>query len=99
MRIQFETISGSHYEIKETSDGKFIRRTNPDAAKRADGEFVRLHGHFPSPIEEGFPAILELDSLRDYGPDGAGARAEDTDRTTIRSTSMVTQVWTEGEAA
>lgn len=99
MRIQFETISGSHYEIKETSDGKFIRRVNPDTAKRADGEFVRLHGHFPSPIEEGFAVILELDSLREYGPDDDDTRAEDTDRTTIRSTTMVTRVWAEGEDA
>jgi len=79
----FHTETGSTYEMK---DGK-IRRINPEASKRADGEWVTL---LNDPyIEVGVSALLVLEPLSGYGPDDYGV--EDGGVTT-RRTSYVTSI-------
>lgn len=85
--MKFTTVSGSEYEIK---DG-FVRRINPLAGKRADGEWVKL---IQEPvIEVGESAILRTESLRKYGPDDYGTPDDQADDVTTRVTSTVTGVW------
>lgn len=79
----FHTETGSTYEIAESK----VRRVNAEAAKRADGEWVRL---LNDPwVEVGFSVLLVLEPLSGYGPDDYGF--EDGLLTT-RKTSRVTSI-------
>lgn len=95
--IRFTTESGSVYETKRRysleGDGDhidYIRRVNPDAAKRADGEWVRLYGHYPNPLQVGSPAFLQMEGLSKYGPDDEGTHGSPLG--TQRTTTVVTSV-------
>ena len=87
--LRFTTESGSIYEIQTTSTGaERVRRINPDAAKRADGEWLSIIQR--SPIQIGSSALLNLESLSPYGPDDEGQ--EVAGGITIRRTSPVTNI-------
>ena len=76
---RFTTESGSVYEIRNTPwDYQEVRRVNPDAPKRADGQWVRLID--VSPLVEGRAVILLTAS-----PDGP-------DSATYRTTTIVTSI-------
>lgn len=72
----FETWSASRYEI---SHGK-VRRLNPTAEKRGDGEWHQLY--ILPELWIGAPAILVMESLSRYGEDDYGNVGELTTRTT-----------------
>lgn len=77
------TYSGSSYEFR---DG-VVRRVNDGAAKRADGEWVRVITMFPKTPEVGFCMTLVLESLAAHGPDDEG---NEGGAVTTRMTSVVT---------
>lgn len=79
----FHTKTGSTYEI---ADGK-VRRVNPDASRRADGEWVGLLND-PS-VEVGASVLLVLEPLSGYGPDDYGFH---DGAFTTRRTSHVTSI-------
>lgn len=87
---RFETASGSTYEINATPGrAHYVRRTNPDAAKRGDDKWIRLLN--TSVLIEGYPFLMELSSLAEYGPDDEGNTNYAT-TTTHRTTSVVTKI-------
>ncbi len=87
--LRFTTESGSIYEIQTTSTGaERVRRINPDATKRADGEWIGVT--YCSPIEIGSCVLLGLESLSLYGPDDEGHEVDGG--ATIRRTSPVTSI-------
>lgn len=79
-----KTESGSTYII----DGDRIRRVNPYAGKRADGEWIKLLTPLHDVSYVGFPVRLKLESLGVYGPDDEGNRHGG--EATYRMTSIVT---------
>lgn len=72
----FETWSGSRYEINH---GK-IRRLNPDAEKRGDGDWQKLY--ILPELWVGNSAILVMESLSGYGSDDYGNVGDLTTRRT-----------------
>ena len=72
----FETYSGSRYGINQ---GK-VRRLNPTAKKRGDGNWHRLY--ILPELWVGAPAILVMESLSKYGEDDYGNVGGLTTRTT-----------------
>lgn len=72
----FETYSGSRYEINH---GK-VRRLNPTAEKRGDGEWQELY--ILPELWIGAPAILVMESLSKYGVDDYGGTGSLTTRRT-----------------
>lgn len=72
----FETYSGSRYELNK---GK-VRRLNPTAEKRGDGNWHQLYV-LPE-LWIGAPAILVMESLSKYGEDDYGNVGDLTTRTT-----------------
>ncbi len=72
----FETYSGSRYEINR---GK-VRRLNPTAEKRVDGEWHELY--ILPELWIGAPAILVMESLSKYGEDDYGNVGDLTTRMT-----------------
>ena len=84
MRV-LKTESGSTYEI----DGDRIRRVNPYAGKRADGDWVHLLTPLLDVSYVGFPVLLKLESLSKHGEDDYGRRNDGTEPT-HRMTSIVT---------
>lgn len=100
MTLLFETESGSTYEIRDLNPAeRYLRRANPEAGKRADGDWVRLYSVIPigGPYV-GRRAHLTLDPLAEYGADDEGNQ-DTTTAYTIRTTTPVTKIWTEGETA
>lgn len=89
----FDTYTSSRYEINK---GK-IRRLNPGAEKRADGEWLRLYA-LPE-ITVGNPAYLVLEPLSSWGVDDTidySYHAQDA-VLTERFTSEVTGIEVQGE--
>lgn len=72
----FETWSGSRYEINK---GR-VRRLNPSAEKRGDGEWHQLY--ILPELWIGAPANLVMESLSKYGEDDYGNVGDLTTRTT-----------------
>lgn len=72
----FETWSGSRYEINH---GK-VRRLNPTAEKRGDGDWHTLY--ILPELWIGAPAILVMESLSKYGEDDYGNVGDLTTRRT-----------------
>ena len=72
----FETWSGSTYEINH---GK-VRRLNPTAEKRGDGDWHQLY--ILPELRIGAPAILVMESLSKYGVDDYGGTGNLTTRRT-----------------
>lgn len=84
--MKFKTATGSEYEIIADR----IRRINPSATKRRDGEWVNL---VRKPyIEVGYSAVLTLESLAAEGPDDFGTLLSEATQFTTRTTSTVTEV-------
>lgn len=84
--MKFRTVSGSEYEI----DDGFVRRINTGVEKRADGEWIRLHNN--PQVYVGASVIMEMDSLRDFGYDDNYTPWADSGSTTLRTTSIVTEI-------
>lgn len=83
--IRFTTESGSVYEIRNTPwDYQEVRRVNPAAPKRADGQWVRLID--VSPLAEGRAVILLT-----ANPDERDERDE-PNTATYRTTTIVTSI-------
>lgn len=76
----FETWTGSRYEINK---GK-IRRLNPNAEKRGDGNWYTLYNR--PEIEVGQSAYLMMESLSHLGADDYG---QEGGSLTTRTTSEV----------
>ena len=72
----FETYSGSRCELNK---GK-VRRLNPTAEKRGDGDWHQLY--ILPELWIGAPAILVMESLSKYGEDDYGNVGDLTTRTT-----------------
>ena len=78
--LAFETWTGSRYEINH---GK-IRRLNPDAEKRGDGNWYTMYNR--PVIEVGQSAYLMMESLSHLGADDYGTEGG---ALTTRTTSEV----------
>ena len=84
--MKFKTVTGSEYEIVADR----IRRINPSAEKRRDGEWVKL---VRKPyIEVGHSAYLTLESLAEAGTDDYGTPLSEASPFTTRITSTVVEV-------
>lgn len=88
--LVFETWSGSRYWIKS---GK-VKRLNPNAEKRADGEWLTLYNRPDIEIGQGVYMILE--PLASHGADDYGVCDPETDLTQ-RMTSEVVGIEVQGE--
>jgi len=91
--MRFRTESGSTYEIRDGLDEDqktvtVVRRLNPEYTKRADGEWKILLND--PHVEKGFRAVLVMESLSGYGADDHG---QEGGGPTVRTTSIVTEVW------
>lgn len=82
--LVFETESGARYWVK----GGYVKRLHQDHVKRADGRWLELV-EFPV-LDIGFPAILRLTPLSEFGPDDDGI--EGTAIFTTRTTTPVTGI-------
>lgn len=89
--LVFETESGARYWV---AGGK-VKRLNPNDEKRADGEWVPL---VSMPVLDiGYPSILHLASLSEYGADDHGI--EGTAIMTTRTTTPITVIEVNDEDA
>lgn len=84
--MRFKTTTGSEYEIKADR----IRRLNPSAEKRGDGEWLSL---IRNPyVAVGEKVVIALKSLAKYGADDYGTPFPKAPPVTMRITSAVTEV-------
>lgn len=88
--LVFETYSGSVYHIRS---GK-IRRLNPNAEKRADGEWLTLYNR--PEIEVGRGVYMILEPLASHGADDYGMYCPES-ILTERMTSEVVGIEMPGE--
>jgi len=82
------TESGSVYEIESTR----VRRVNPDATKRGDGDWQELLTMFPKTPTVGHPMLLVMKSLAHLGQDDYGTPRELASGETTRRTTPVVEV-------
>lgn len=82
------TESGARYEFRPGE----VRRLNPSAEKRGDGEWQRLRTMFPNTPTVGAPMVLVIDSLAGYGTDDYGTPTDEASDTTTRHTTRVVSI-------
>lgn len=86
--MRFTTQSGASYEI----DAGRVRRFNPGAVKRGDGDWQELVAMIPLNPVVGEPVTLVMGSLARYGADDIGTPPEMVSGQTTRTTTRVVNV-------
>lgn len=86
--MRFTTQSGASYEIQP---GR-VRRVNPGAVKRGDGDWQELVAMIPVNPRVGERVTLVMGSLAHYGADDIGTPREMASGTTTRTTTRVVSI-------
>lgn len=88
-----KTQSGAIYEyvIDPDNNAPMIRRVNPEAEKRGDGEWQELLTPLSAGSLEGYRMVLVMKSLARYGQDDYGTSREDAEASGV-TTRVTTRV-------
>ena len=81
------TESGAVYLLRPADKPTRIKRENPDAAKRADGEWLALYNH--PEVEVGHVMVLLIEQLSPRGADDHGNVGSTAPHTTRITTPVV----------
>lgn len=86
-----KTESGAVYEYTVLDETPMIRRVNPEAEKRGDGEWQELLTPLSAGSLEGYRMVLVMRSLARYGQDDHGTSPEDAEASGV-TTRVTTRV-------